>query len=301
MRSVSAFTAGVVLLLASAPAPVGAWGMDVHRYLTRRAVDALPPELGPFFASHREFVGEHSVDPDLWRDVGLMSERGNEAPNHFLDIDGLDDPPPFRGVPRDWDAYVAKYGADRANRAGRLPWRAEDIYTRLVTAFREVGQGRPVYAPDKARYLVAVLSHYIEDAHQPFHAVMNYDGQLTGQRGIHARFETTLILRNLDRFTLQPVRVRTVPNIRDFMFETLIESQSLVEPILAADRRARAGRDDYDDAYYDLFREGAGDIAVRRMSSSVSAVVSVVVAAWTEAGKPALPAGVGRPPVLFVP
>ena len=86
-----------------------------------------------------------------------------------------------------------EYGLERANKMGRLPWRIEEIYRLLVTRFREVGKGTPAYAADNARYLAAVLAHYVEDAHQPFHAVLNYDGQLTGQRGIHSRFETELV------------------------------------------------------------------------------------------------------------
>ncbi len=287
MRVLAAVLAAVIVMLA--PVPLHGWGFDVHRFLTRRALDGLPAELKPFFAAQRDFIAEHSVDPDLWRVVGLKGDRGDEDPNHFLDIDGLDDAPPFRNVPREWPAFVAKYGAERANRAGRVPWRAEEIHGLLVSRFREVGKGSPGYAADNARYLSAVLAHYVEDAHQPFHAIANYDGQLTNQRGVHARFETELVMRSLDTLTLAPVAIRPIAEFRAFMFETVIDSAGLAAEVLDADRKATEGLEFYDDAYYAAFLRGARRVLERRLSEAASGVASAIVSAWTDAGKPALP------------
>jgi hypothetical protein len=290
MVAMRAFGVGALAAFAAlASVSLQGWGFDVHRELTRRSLQGLPPELRPFFAVQRDFIVEHAVDPDLWRVVGLKGDRGDEDPNHFLDIDGLDDPPPFRNVPREWDAFVKKYGAERANRAGRLPWRAEEIYRLLVARFRDVAKGTPAYAADNARYLAAVLAHYIQDAHQPFHAVANYDGQLTNQRGVHARFETELVLRNLGAIAWAPVTIRPIANFREFMFETIITSASLAKEVLDADRQAAAGRELYDDSYFAAFFAGARPVLERRLNEAAGALVSAIVAAWTEAGKPALP------------
>jgi hypothetical protein len=283
--------AAVVFVASSAalmPVTVSGWGMEAHRYLMRRAIDNMPGDLRTFLTQDREFVGDHVADPDLWRIVGLRTELGEEDPNHFLDIDGLDEPTPFGGVPREWAAYVTRYGAERANRMGRLPWRIEDIYQRLVRAFTDMGKGTAPYAAGNARYLIAILAHYVQDANQPFHAVMNYDGQLTGQRGVHSRFETQLVLRNLSSLQLAPVEVKPVGAIRDYAFATIVESQTLVESILQADRAAREGRTDYDDEYFRLFMNGARRTLERRLSDATNATVSVVVAAWTDAGRPEL-------------
>jgi alkylated DNA nucleotide flippase Atl1 len=266
------------------------WGFDVHRELTRRTLQGLPPELKAFFNGQRDFIVEHTVDPDLWRVVGLKSDRGEEDPNHFLDIDGLGDPPPFKNVPREWPAFVAKYGTERANRAGRLPWRAEEIYQLLVARFRDVAKGTPAYAADNARYLAAILGHYVQDAHQPFHAVANYDGQLTNQRGIHSRFETDLVLRNLGGITWTEVGITPIASFRDFMFDTIVASASLAAGVLEADRKAAAEREFYDDPYFAAFFAGARPVLNRRLNDAAAAHASAIVAAWTEAGKPVLPA-----------
>src|SRR5207247_2351810 len=75
-----------------------------------------------------------------------------------------------------------RHGADAAAK-GRLPWRVGEVYRELVAAFRD---------RDPARILerAAILGHYVGDAHVPLHAALNYDGQLTGQTGIHNRWDT---------------------------------------------------------------------------------------------------------------
>jgi hypothetical protein len=286
MRTLLAGSLGIVLLVA--PVSLGAWSMDGHRYLTRRAIDGLPAELRPFFAPQIDFISEHAADPDLWRTVDLRGSLGTEDPNHYLDLDVLDEPEPFTEVPRDWNAFVARYGEDRANRAGRLPWRTEEIFNKLVAMFQDVGKPTAPYAADNARYLAAVLSHYVEDAHVPLHATGNHDGAMTNQRGVHARFESELVRRNQAGLTLAPVTVTPIANIKDFIFATLVTSQSLVAPVLDADQRAAGGRGVYDDAYYSAFFTRARPILEQQMSHASSAVASAIVSAWEHAGKPKL-------------
>jgi hypothetical protein len=275
-------------LLAFLPASPRAWGMDVHRLVTARALDGLPTPLRAFFAPERAFVVEHSVDPDLWRIVGLRGELGAEDPNHFLDIDDLDEPAPFTGVPRDWAAFLARYGEARATRAGRLPWRMTDIYGRLVDSFKGIGTGTSAYATSNTRYLSAVIAHYMGDAFVPFHAVANYDGQLTNQRGVHARFETELVKRYWARLPQRPVTVAPIPDLETFVFDTLIEGARLTPATLDADRKAAAGKTVYDEAYYARFYEGVRPILEARLTGAANGIASVIVAAWTDAGKPDL-------------
>lgn len=283
--------------LLALPVTTGAWGMDVHRMITARAIDGLPAEIKPFFAAERAFIMEHSVDPDLWRTMDLRGERGDEPPNHFLDIDFEEgSKPPFLNVPRDYDAFVQKYGAGPANRHGRLPWRAEEVYNRLVASLKDIGKPNVPYAAANARYYVAVLAHYVEDAHVPFHAVQNHDGQLTNQRGIHSRFETELVLRNKATLRLAPVKATVITGFRDYIFQTLVDSQALAAGVLAADLKATERREFYDDAYFAAFLKGSKATTERRLSDAASGVASAVWSAWVEAGKPALPAEGVRPP-----
>jgi hypothetical protein len=88
-----------------------------------------------------------------------------------------------------------------------------------------------------------------------------------------------------------------MPDAREFIFQTLVSSEALVEPILAADRKAAVADPAYGDAYYEALRVGAGDIAIRRLSESASGVASLIVAAWAEAGRPVLSGGLTAPPL----
>ena len=58
--------------------------------------------------------------------------------------------------------------------------------------------------------------------------------------------------------------------------------------LLAADAKAAEGRELYDDATIEAFSRASLPLVERRMSDAISAVASVIVAAWQKAGRPAL-------------
>lgn len=270
-------------LSAMRPAPIGAWGFNGHRFITDKAIDLLPVEIRPFFQKFRTTVVEHSIDPDTYRTLGFK----DEPPRHFLDMDAYG-PFPFKDLPHDYKEAVEKRGLDFVIKNGTVPWRAEEIYVELRKAFKSLPtQG---YARDNVKLFSSVLSHYVADAHVPFHAVINYDGQMTGQQGIHARFESELFDRYKDKLRITPGVVTPIPNAREFMFATLTDSAQLVEPILAADLEAIKGRTLYDDGYFAHMFEKTGPIMEKRISGAITALASMITSAWTDAGKPALPA-----------
>jgi hypothetical protein len=164
------------------------------------------------------------------------------------------------------------------------------MYRLVVTRFQDAVKNPQGYGLENAVYASAILAHYIEDAHQPFHSVANYDGQLTNQRGIHSRFETELPLRNrmLLTRTLAPVKIHPIPNLKEFVFDTLIANEAMVGGILDADRKAAEERELYDDVYFTALFKSTRPVLERRLSDAASAVASVIVAAWTEGGKPCL-------------
>jgi len=271
------------LLVSLPPHPAHAWGFDAHRYVTERAIERLPPEIRPFFEQQKPFIVEHSVDPDLWRNAGFTEE----PPRHFLDTDGFGQLT-LAELPRDYAAAVARFGEEAVKKNGTLPWRAQDMYEQLVRAFEQHGQGSSRWALDNARFFAAVLSHYVADAHMPLHSVVNYDGQLTDQQGVHARFETDLFLRNRARLRLAPPDLAPATSARDVVFDALTSSFQEVPAVLAADRDAIGSGAEYDDAYFERFWKTAGPILEARVSRSISAVSAVIVGAWERAGRPDL-------------
>jgi hypothetical protein len=274
------------LALASIPsAPVAAWGFNGHKFITDRAIDLLPQEIRPFFQKYRTTIVEHSIDPDTYRTIGFTEE----PPRHFLDMDAYG-AFPFPDLPHDYKDAVEKRGADFVVKNGTVPWRAEEIYNQLRDNFRQLTTpSPPPYARDNIQLFSAVLAHYVGDSFQPFHAAVNYDGQMTNQQGIHSRFETELFDRYRDKLRISPAAVSPIAAPREFMFATLADSFQLVEPILAADREAVKGRTEYDDGYFAQMFDKTGLIMEKRLSGAVTGVASMITTAWTEAGKPALP------------
>jgi hypothetical protein len=282
MRRIS--TAALVMLLLLALPRVGleAWGFNGHRFITDHAIDHLPPELRPFFVKYRTAVVEHSIDPDTYRTMGWAEE----APRHFLDMDSWG-PFPFADLPHDYKAAVARRGEDFVVKNGTLPWRVEEIYGRLRDAFSQASKQE--YARENIKLFSSVLSHYVADSFQPFHASANYDGQLTGQHGIHARFETELFDRYVDRLRISPAPLQTIPSAREFVFSTLTDSFRDVAPTLAADKQAIGGRTVYDAGYFDAMFAKTGPILEKRINGAINGVASLITQAWIDGGKPALP------------
>jgi len=273
------------IVVALVPSSAFAWGAAAHRYVMRRAIDLLPAEIKPFFEQNLDELVLRVNDPDLWRNVGWEDD-----PNHFVDF-GVDayGAYPFAALPRELGAALEKFGASTLKRHGLLPWRESEQFGNLRRAFEGVKRNAP-YWPTDIVLFSAVAAHYIQDAHQPLHATNNYDGQLSGQSGVHARFESALFERFEAKMTIDPKPAKGITNARDAAFDTLLESFTLVQPLLAADKAAIAGLDAYDDKYFERFFTGVRGMIERRLAESITATASLVVGAWEQAGKPVLKA-----------
>ena len=289
MRRVTLITIAVIAA-SLVPASAFAWGAVAHRYVMRRAIDLMPPEIKPFFERNRDELVLRVNDPDLWRVVGFEEE----PPNHQIDF-GVDDygPFPFVALPREYDAAVEKFGVAVVRRHGLLPWRTMEEFGNLRRIFQGFTRDQ-LYVGGNTVLFASTLAHYIQDAHQPLHVHNNYDGQLSGQNGLHSRFESELFERFESRLTINPAPVRLVNNTRDFIFDTALSSFQLVPRILEADRSAIGAKDTYDDAYFEQFFTGIRPVLERQLAGAITATASAIVSAWTQAGKPALKLDVPR-------
>ena len=286
MRS---YLAVLIVFVTVAPSPAHAWGFDAHRFVMDRAIALLPDPLRPLFEKHRAMVVERSIDPDTW--PGWKEE----PPNHFLDLDweGYGQYP-YNELPRDLTAAIAKFGRERIEQNGMVPWRAEEYFGNLRRAFESYAR-RGAFGSFDIVFFAASLGHYVADAHVPFHAVENYDGQMTNQHGIHARFEAILFERYRNQLTVAPKAAHAITNPRDRLFDLIIEGTQLVPPILKSDVAAIGMREVYDEPYYEAFFKANRAVLERRLNESITAVAGVVIGAWEAAGKPPLP--LNPPPI----
>ena len=281
-RAPAAAAAALLLILAPAP-PAGAWGFTAHRMVTAKAIPLLPVALRPLFEGNASYVVEHAIDPDLWRGAG----KPGEAPNHFLDMDAFG-AFPFPDIPRRETEHRVRHGAAAVEK-GRLPWRVGEAYRELVAAFR-AGE------PTRILAAAAAVSHYEGDAHVPLHAVVNYDGQLTGQTGFHNRWEGEMVERYECQLEadVRPAPAHRVVDPVAFTFEVLQDSFSGAESALAADRESAGPQDladtpfddRYDDLYYSKLYARQGRALRARLAASATDIGSLWLSAWDEAGRP---------------
>jgi len=290
MRFAAVLLAAFVML----PSSASAWGFEAHKFIADRMIALLPPELKPLFEKRRDFIVERAIDPDLWRTVGWEEE----PPNHFLDIDYRDfGPYPFEALPRDYDKAVQKFGKETIHEQGLLPWRTAEFYGRLQREFESMKRKpAPGYAADNVVLYAAILAHYVSDGHVPLHGVVNYNGQLTGQDGVHSRWEAELFERHRATLKIAPPPVKPITNPRDFMFDTLLASNRAAASVLESDKKAAEGREFYDDAYFAAFGSNTLPVLERRLNESIAAVAAMITGAWEQAGRPAVPTESPRTP-----
>jgi hypothetical protein len=283
--------AAMTTLMLAAPSPAFAWGAAAHRYIMRRAIDLLPAELRVFFADHRDELVMRVNDPDLWRVAGFDDDA-----NHFMNLGvAVLGPYPFAALPRDLDAAIEKFGEAQLKRVGMLPWREAEEFGNLRRAFEGIARGAP-FASGNAVLFAAVAAHYIQDAYQPFHASNNYDGQLTNQQGIHARFETGLFERFESELTIAPAAASPMTRPRDAAFDALLASYQLVPRVLQADKDAIGTQATYDDGYFERFFTNVRPVLEQRLGGAITATASLIWGAWEQAGRPALKAETPRSP-----
>jgi len=294
MRKTSVVAVAALIALA-APQPAAAWGSAAHRHIMARAIDLLPVELKPFFHQHQDELVMRVIDPDLFRVLGW-----EEDPNHFVNFGAKElGDYPFKELPREYGAAIEKFGMTTLRRNGLLPWRQQEEFGNLRRAFE--GFTRETYGPGNAVLFAAVMSHYIQDAHQPLHASVNYDGQMTGNTGIHARFETALFERFQSRLTIRPAPPTPILNSRDAAFDALLSSYKLVDPILKADDAAKQGKELYDDEYFERLFTTVRPILERRLGEAITATANLIMGAWEQAGRPVLKPAGPRPPQKIKP
>lgn len=278
MRRAAALLILGAAIVAASPGVSHSWGARTHEIINRRAIDRLPEPARAAWAPLAAALGAHANDAD-----GRKSTSADEPSRHFFDIDVYGEPP-FDDVPRDRRALEKRRGAEAVARYGVAPWAIEECYRALVAS---VGRGDW----SSAGAWAADLGHYVGDTHQPLHCTKNFDGQNTGNEGIHLRFEITMMDRHFDESMLgESGDPAPIPQgVVEACFDWVAHAHPGVEPILAADRAARSVDPGFGDAYYAALWQESKHVAVVQVDRAVRDLSSVLHAAWLEAGSPEPP------------
>lgn len=282
----------IALILVAFFVVCSSWGFLMHRTITQLSVYQLPGEIQPFFYQNLDYLVRHSVRPDERR-----NSDSTEATKHFIDFEAYGENAATT-MPTDWDAAIARYTKDSLLKYGYVPYWVMVMKDRLTNAFRS-------RAKDSILFYAADMAHYIEDAHVPLHTTINYDGQLTGQKGLHSLWESMVPELSIDAFNLKAAKKAAyLENPEMEIWKAVRHSFTLVPAVLETERNVsriftdstkyryqkRNGRDvrnytrEFALAYGQRLELTINEQAIR----SANMVADFWYTAWVDAGKPDL-------------
>ena len=267
---------------------VRAWGFDGHRRINYIASKQLKGPFGQFLKNNSDPLKWYAVAPDYNKDID-----SEEFHRHFIDADYYDEYP-FTKIPKKYEELISLYGEDKIRKYGIAPWAINETCERIIDLLKK-------NQLEEAIYNMGVVGHYIADLHMPLHTVINYNGQFSGNDGIHKRWEHRLVDEYVKK--IKPVgKIEKVEDPWSFSMKIVKESFKLHHLILEADTKARklltkeqADRlNSYDvlsfeKPYLDSLYDDTGDLLNERMGRAVMRLASLWNYCWEQAGRPKLP------------
>jgi hypothetical protein len=190
------------------------------------------------------------------------------------------------------------WAVEHFSKHGVVPWHLAAMQRRLTNAFVEKNV-------EKILKNAAEIGHYIGDAHVPLHTTSNYDGQKTGQTGIHSFWESRipeLFAENEWNFIAGKPEYLRDPS--EFYWNMVFESHRLVDTVLQKETWARQNvRSDFQmtievrgrnaspapsEFFARFYKESMGNMVEERFRQAIHAVSSAWYTAWEDAGRPDL-------------
>ncbi|MFD3003723.1 zinc dependent phospholipase C family protein [Pontibacter toksunensis] len=267
------------------------WGFFAHQRINRLAVFTLPPEMIGFYKKHIRYITENAVNPDRRRYAVEW-----EAPRHYIDLDVYGDSALYK-VPRFWQQAVEQYTEDTLQAYGIVPWHISLMKYQLTQAFKERNL-------DRILRLSTEMGHYVADACVPLHTTRNYNGQLTGQRGIHAFWETRLpeLFSNDYDFFVGQAQYIEKPQLR--AWDLVASAHTALDSVLYFEKELTHAFDEekkysfevrnnlttrvYSLAFSQAYSDKLNGQVERQMRLAIRTIASYWYTAWVDAGQPDL-------------
>jgi len=251
------------------------WGYQGHNKISTESGQSFNEEMGQFMY-WVNILAAHASDADDRKDTDP-----NEGPRHYIDIDNY---PLFAEqgrIPQTYDSVVSIYGENFVIEQGILPWATKRTYDSIVSCFLRRDW-------DKAVLFAADLGHYVADAHMPLHITMNYNGQFTGNTGIHSRYESTMINAYIGQINYAGHQTSVIPDVNEYIFTYLYANYIYVDSVLLADDYAKgiSGGSTSSSAYKEALWNKTQNFTVPLFSMASKRLAELIYTAWVEAGKP---------------
>ncbi len=280
----------IVILLSSGR--IAAWGFYGHSRINEIAVYTLPKPLFGFYKKHVEYMTEHAADADKRRYI--VKE---EACRHYLDGDHYECRIPLDTIPLNYRDACILYSEDTVLAHGIVPWHIQTVMFRLTEAFK----AKDVNLILK---LSADLGHYVGDLHVPLHATSNYNGQKTGQKGIHALWESRLPEIYFEQYNMFTGLGIYVSDPEQIIWNAFSQSFSLADSVLKTEKKVSLDFTEqskysweqrgsiavrvYSKAFCAAYHNVLGSMVESRLRASIIMLGSLIYTAWVNAGQPDL-------------
>ncbi len=184
---------------------------------------------------------------------------------------------------------------DKLSEHGISPYHLTYCYYRLEQAFADQNvEAILKYSSE--------IGHYISDAHVSLHTTENYDGQLTGQNGIHefweSRIPESFAFQEYDLFV---DKARYIEDIGDYVWDVVLDTHELVDKRLSIEKElTQSWPEDqqycYDkrgasvmrlqcDPYAKVYQDKMEDMVETQMRKSITALGSIWYTAWENEGR----------------
>ncbi len=251
------------------PSVVWAWGATGHKIINRNAVIHLPASMKQFI-DLQAFFELHASDAD-----NRKNTDPTEGDKHFIDIDTY---PNFQNKILSYDSLKTIYGVSSVTTIGTLPWVTVTTLDSLTAQLRRSDT-------TKAFLTASDLGHYIGDGHQPLHLTKNYDGGLTGNSGIHSRYETSMLGAYQSSIIVVKDSVRYVTNPLAYVFRYVDFANVFVDSIMIADTQSKAiASSTSSTLYLSSMWARAGAYTTQLIQSATVDLASFWYTAWVNAG-----------------
>ncbi len=263
------------------------WGFFAHKKINAMAIYTLPIEMITFYKRHQKEIEDLSVLPDQRRYI-----MDNEASRHYIDLDRYQ----IADIRyTSWAEIIKNMHQDSLVKHGIVPWHIPILYQELKYAFVRLDTIKIIK-------LSAEMGHYIGDLHVPLHTTSNYDGQKTGQTGLHAFWESRipeLLNEALEEWVGPATFVSNVPKSAwDWTLESHTEVKILIdkEAKLNAtfkqskkytfEKKGNVLQKNYSVEYSKKYHQVLDHQIENRFQSAYKHVGDIWYSAWIEAGQP---------------
>lgn len=257
------------------------WGWSGHKKINKKCALSFPFEMNSYLV-WADSLANHASDAD-----DRKYTDSTESPKHYIDIDDYTEFVATGRIPSTLDSVVMIHGSWFVYNTGILPWATMITFDSLKSAFiRHDWQKALLFASD--------LGHYVADGHMPLHICANYDGQLSGQDGIHSRYESDIIWYYNNQITISGQSVHLIPDVNNYVFSYLYNNYKYADSVLLADTYAKniAGNDTTM-LYYQSLWAKTGPFTKQLFQSASVRLAELIYTAWYESGSPVLGSGLG--------